>query len=208
MHVYGRPYRPYQRPSQPKHFFRLNFNITAPQVRVLNEEGKQIGIFTREEALRRAREADADLVEIAPQAKPPVCKIIDFKKFKYQESKRERELRKKAKEVVLKEIRLSPFIGQHDFQIRVDRAKEFLHEGDRIKIVIQFHGREITRKEFGYDLARKFAEAVGDIGTQDQPSKMEGKSLVAYFSKGKGSKYAKDENKESSVKAVQANQNG
>lgn len=195
-HVY--PQR-HNRPAMgpPKRYYRLNLNITAPEVRLLSEEGKQVGVFTRDEALRRAREAGIDLVEIAPQAKPPVCKLIDFKKFKYQESKREREIKKKAKEVTTKELRLRPFIGDHDFQVRVNRGREFLEAGDRVKVVVNFYGREITRKEFGFNVIKRFSESVGDIAAQDRPPKFEGKTLVTYFTPSKGNKNAKAEDKQS-----------
>lgn len=198
----------YKRPTDTlsKRFYRLNLNIQAPEVRLLSEENKQIGVFTREEALRRARELNVDLVEIAPQAKPPVCKLIDFKKFKYQESKREREIKKKAREVTLKELRLRPFIGDHDFQVRVKRGREFLDDGDRVKVVVSFFGREITRKEFGFEVIRRFSESVADIASQERPPKFEGKTLVTYYSPGRGSKHAKTENEKGSAEALQANE--
>lgn len=198
----------FHRPSvgTPKRFYRLNYNIQAPEVRVLNEEGKQIGVFTKEEALRRAKELGVDLVEIAALAKPPVCKLIDYKKFKYQESKREREIKKKAKEVTLKELRLRPFIGDHDFQVRVNRGKEFLSDGDRLKVVVAFFGREITRKEFGFEVTKRFSAAVSDIAVMERPPKFEGKTLVSYFSPGKGAKHVKTENQKGSSETVQSHQ--
>ena len=128
-------------------FYRLNYQITAPQIRLLDETGKQIGILDKNEALRRAQMEDKDLVEIAGQAKPPVVKLIDFKKFKYLEAKKERESRKSIKHVGVKEIRLSPFIGEHDFQVRIKQGAEFLNGGNQLKISVPFRGREITHKE-------------------------------------------------------------
>lgn len=199
-------WQPYKRPSTgQKRFYRLNYNIAAVEVRLLSEDGKQIGVVTKEEALRRARELGVDLVEIAGNAKPPVCKLIDFKKFKYQESKREREIRKKAKEVILKEIRLRPFIAEHDFQVRVQRGREFLDDGDRLKVVVAFFGREITRKEFGFEILKRFLESVNDIGDQERPPKFEGKTLVAYFSPNKAKKHAKAENSKGDSQTLQNN---
>ncbi len=116
----------------------------------MDEKGKQIGLLSREEALRKAQELDQDLVEIAPNASPPVAKIIDFKKFRYLEAKREQQIKKKSHEVELKEIRLRPFIGEHDFRVRVNKTQDFLKSGNRIKLVVKFQGRELGKKEFGF----------------------------------------------------------
>ncbi len=205
--MFSRAYRHFSKNTQAKHFYRLNFNIQASEVRVLDESGKQIGLMTKDEAIRRAQVAGVDVVEIAPQAKPPVCKSIDFKKFRYQENKRQREVKRKAKEVTLKQLRLRPFIADHDFLVRVERAKEFLKNGDRLKIVVQFFGREITRKEFGFSVTKKFADAIAEVASQERPPKFEGKTLVSYFSPGKGEKHAKTQNQQSNAETVQTNQN-
>jgi translation initiation factor IF-3 len=160
-----------------KHY-RLNYQITSPTVRLLDEDGKQIGIVTKLEALQKAKELDLDVVEIAPTAKPPVAKLIDYKKFKYQEAKKDRENRKSQKNVGVKEIRLRPFIGQHDFDTRLNRAKEFLADGNQVKLSLFFRGREITRKEFGFDVMKRFIASLESARVVREP-KLEGKLLVA-----------------------------
>lgn len=160
-----------------KHY-RLNYQITSPTVRLLDEDGKQIGIVTKLEALQKAKELDLDVVEIAPNAKPPVAKLIDFKKFKYQEAKKERESRKSQKNVGVKEIRLRPFIGQHDFDTRLKRAKEFLDDGNQVKLSLFFRGREITRKEFGFDVMKRFIASLESARVVREP-RLEGKLLVS-----------------------------
>ena len=150
----------------------------SPTVRLLDEEGKQIGVVTKLEALQKAKEFDLDVVEIAPNAKPPVAKLIDFKKFKYQEAKKEQESRKSQKNVGVKEIRLRPFISQHDFDTRVNRAKEFLEDGNQVKLSLFFRGREITRKEFGFDVMKRFIAALPSVRVVREP-RLEGKVLAS-----------------------------
>jgi translation initiation factor IF-3 len=144
----------------------------------LDEEGKQIGILTKLEALQKAKELDLDVVEIASSAKPPVAKLIDFKKFKYQEAKKEQEIRKSQKNVGVKEIRLRPFIGQHDFDTRLKKAKEFLADGNQVKLSLFFRGREITRKEFGFDVMKRFIAGLENMRVVREPH-LEGKVLGA-----------------------------
>ena len=158
--------------------YRINYQITSPQVRLLDEEGKQIGVVTKLEALQKAKELNIDVVQIAANANPPVAKLIDFKKFKYQEAKKERESKKSQKNVGIKEIRLRPFIGQHDFDTRVEKAKEWLGDGNQVKIVVFFKGREITRKEFGFEVMKKFLSNLESIRIVRE-AHMEGKTLVA-----------------------------
>ncbi len=150
----------------------------SPTVRLLDEDGKQIGIVTKLEALQKAKELDSDVVEIAPNAKPPVAKLIDFKKFKYQEAKKERESRKSQKNVGVKEIRLRPFIGQHDFDTRLKRAKEFLDDGNQVKLSLFFRGREITKKEFGFDVMKRFIASLESARVVREP-RLEGKVLAS-----------------------------
>lgn len=144
----------------------------------MDEEGKQIGVVSKIEALQKAKEFGLDVVEIASNAKPPVAKLIDFKKFKYQEAKKERESKKSQKNVGVKEIRLRPFIGQHDFDTRKARAQEFLEDGNQVKISVFFRGREITRKEFGFDVMRRFIASLESAKVVREPH-MEGRSLSA-----------------------------
>lgn len=168
-----------RKPFKPRgKFWRINYGITALTVRLLDEKGKQIGVFNKQEALRRAKEAGLDLVEIAPLAKPPVCKIIDFKKFKYIESKKERESKKKARSIDLKQIMLSPFIGTHDLEIKEKKAREFFKDGDRVKIIVRFHGRELSKKSFGFDVINKVIQDLSDVATVEREPKFEGPLLT------------------------------
>lgn len=164
--------------NQSRKFYRLNYQIASAELRLLDETGKQIGVVTKIEALQKAKELGIDVVEIAPNAKPPVAKLIDFKKFKYQEAKKERESRKSARHVGVKEVRLRPFIGQHDFDTRLKQGKEFLEEGNQLKVSLFFRGREITRKEFGFDVMKRFIASLGSVKVVREPH-MEGKTLVA-----------------------------
>ncbi len=145
-------------------------------MRVIDEHGKQIGILSKTEALNLARQQNLDLVEVSPFAKPPVAKIIDFKKFKYQQAKKQRESNKKAK-VELKQVRFTPFIAQGDLNNRLEKIKGFLKDGDRVKIVVKFVGRQITRKEFGYDLINKIVQTLAEEAVPDGEPKLQGKQL-------------------------------
>jgi len=160
-----------------KHY-RLNYQIVSPQVRLLDEEGKQIGVVSKIEALQKAKELNIDVVEIAPNANPPVAKLIDFKKFKYQEQKKERENRKSQKNVDVKEVRLRPFIGQHDFDTRLKQTQDWLADGNQIKVSVIFKGREITRKEFGFDVMKRFIDSLESVKVVREPH-LEGKILAA-----------------------------
>ena len=158
-------------------FYRLNYQITSPQLRLLDEMGKQIGLVSKIEALQKAKELGVDVVEIAPNAKPAVAKLIDYKKFKYQEAKKDRESKKSQKNVGVKEVRLRPFIGQHDLDTRLRQASVFLEEGNQLKISVFFRGREITRKEFGYEVVKKFLAQLESVKIVREPH-MEGRTLA------------------------------
>lgn len=159
-------------------FYRLNQNITASRLRVIDNQGKQVGVFDREEALRLARQREVDLVEIAPQANPPVCKLIEFKKFLYFEKKRQREQRKGGKTKGIKEFRLRPFIGEHDYQYRLTQAKEFLSGGGKIRLRVPFFGREIKKKKFGFEIVNRLLKDLGaGIKIEREPCFI-GKNLV------------------------------
>ncbi len=169
--------RPKFRKQPPKKFYRLNYFIQARELRLLDESGKQIGVVSKEEALKKARELQVDVVEIAPTANPPVAKLIDFKKFKYLEAKKERLEKKAAKGGGVKEIRLRPFIGEHDLNVRIEQAQGFLNDGNQLKITIPFRGREITRQNLGHEVLRRFLENLIDFKIV-RPAHMEGKVLV------------------------------
>ncbi len=168
--------------------YRINGRIFASQLRVLDAEGKQVGVLTRDEALKLAEEQELDLVEIAATAKPPVAKIIDYNKFLYQQSKKKQEEKKKAKTSETKEIRLGPFMSDNDLQVMIRRGREFLEDGDKIRLVVKFRGRQITRSEFGREVIQKVVDSLSDISKVDREAKFEGRQMVALMSPEKGKK--------------------
>lgn len=165
------------RPKLFRKFYRLNQYIRANKIRVIDEKGKQIGVMPVNEALVQAQKTGADLVEIAPKAQPPVCKIIDFKKFLFLEAKKNQKEKKKSKRGQLKEIRLTPFIAENDFNFRIKRAADFLKQKNKVKITIFFKGRQITKKNFGYELLKKAAEKLNSYGEIDTNPKFTGPLL-------------------------------
>ena len=162
--------------------FRINEEIRAREVRVINSDGDQLGIFSSREALRLAEEKQLDLVEISPAAKPPVCKIMDFGKYKYEQSKREKEARKKQKIICVKEVKLRPNIEDHDFEVKAINAIRFLKEGDKVKATIIFRGREIVHTQLGQKLLKRLAERVQDISLVERQPKLEGKNMIMILS--------------------------
>jgi len=160
-------------------FYRINQYITAKTLRVIDEKGGQTKIISKEEALKEAQKAHLDLIEVAPNAKPPVAKIIDFKKFKYLEKKKAKKGKKTGKKQETKELRMRPFIGNNDLNFRVKKAAKFLKEGNRVRVVIRFRGREFNQKDRGYELIEKFAGQLKAFGQLNQKPKMMGKNLVA-----------------------------
>jgi translation initiation factor IF-3 len=165
----------------------------------LDTDGKQIGILSKFEALGKARSQELDLVEVAPMAKPPVAKIIDFKKFLYQEEKKKREEKKKAKTSETKEIRLGPFMSDNDLGVMIRRAREFLEAGDKVRLVVTFSGRQITHPEFGHKVLDKTLQELSDISKLDRDRRLEGKKLIALISPERKKQDAKEENKEISI---------
>jgi translation initiation factor IF-3 len=151
--------------------------IRIPQVRVVDEEGAQLGVMPTPRALEMAQERGLDLVEVAPMASPPVVKFLDFGQYKYELTKREKEAKRKQRSVTFKEVRLSPKIGVGDFDTKVNRAIEFLEDGDRIKVTVRFRGRELTHPELGRNLIARFADRVKDHGTPERTPLLEGKSM-------------------------------
>jgi translation initiation factor IF-3 len=169
--------------------FRINERIFASPLRVIDAESKQIGLLTKIEALTLAKEQGLDLVEIAPMAKPPVAKIIDYNKFLYQQSKKKQEEKKKAKSSETKEIRLGPFMSDNDLQVMIRRGRDFLEDGDKIRLVVKFRGRQITRSDFGRQVINKVVAALSDISKVDREPKFEGRQMVALLSVEKGKKH-------------------
>jgi len=163
-------------------FYRINQYIQAKEVRVVDEKGTVIGVLPIFNAIQKAKELGADLIEVASHANPPVCKIIDFKKFKYLEAKKEKEEKKGQKSGELKEVRFSPFIAQNDLKIRSKRIREFLGEGNKVKIRIRFSGRELGKKDFGYKILSQIMEDLGEIAAKDGETKFQGKELFLILS--------------------------
>ena len=144
---------------------------------MIGQNGDQLGIKTRQEALEIATKANLDLVLVAANAKPPVCRIMDYGKFRFEQQKKEKEARKNQKIISLKEVRLSPTIDEHDFQTKLRNAIKFLEKGDKVKASIRFKGRAITHKEIGQRVLDRFAEACAEVSTVEQKPKMEGRSM-------------------------------
>jgi translation initiation factor IF-3 len=186
-----------------KLFFRTNTEIRAPQLRVIGEDGKQVGVISRDEALAQAQKASLDLVEIAPKANPPVAKIVNIGKFLYQEEKKLKEQQKKAKAGELKEVRFSPFIAEGDFNTRIERVKEFLGEKNKVKLTVVFKGRQMGSKSFGYELFKRVLGILGDSAHVDMEGKFIGRHLSMVISPtGKGKINAKSEDKKVNNKEV------
>ncbi len=174
-------------------FYRINQRITAPQIRVLDAQGQQIDVLTLSEALNLAHTQGLDLVEIAPMAKPPVAKIINFKKFLYQQEKKKKEEKRKAKISQTKEVRLGPFMSDNDLQVMIRRGREFLEDSDKLKLVVKFKGRQITRTEFGFNVVKRAIEALSDISKVDRIPHLEGRQIIAVLSPEKGKKHEETE---------------
>jgi translation initiation factor IF-3 len=161
---------------------QVNHEIKAREVRVIDSNGQQLGIMSLKEALRIAQERQLDLVKVASDAKPPVCKIMDYGKYKYEQSKREKEARKNQKIINIKEIRMNPTIEEHDFQVRVRNALRFLKDGDKVKVTIKFRGREITHTQLGEEVLKKMAENVKEVGFIEKSPQIEGRNMVMIIS--------------------------
>ncbi len=157
---------------------RINDRIRVPEVRLVGPAGEQVGIVRIEDALRLAVEADLDLVEVAPMAKPPVCKLMDFGKFKYEAALKERESRKNQTHTVIKEMKLRPKIDQHDYETKKGHVERFLKAGDKVKITIMFRGREQSRPELGLRLLAKLAEDVTELGFVEATPKQDGRNMI------------------------------
>jgi translation initiation factor IF-3 len=156
--------------------------IRVREVRVVDDEGQQLGILPIQEALRLAYERNLDLVEVAPNAVPPVCRLLDFGKFQYERQKKEREARKAQKVIEIKEIRLRPRTGDHDIEVKVRQTLGFLEEGSKVKVAVRFRGREITHPEIARDQLDTFAERVGDAAVIEVQPSMEGRNLFMLLS--------------------------
>jgi len=156
--------------------------IRVREVRVIDEEGQQLGILPVQEALRMAQEQGLDLVEVAPNAVPPVCRLLDFGRYQYERQKREREARKAQKTIEIKEIRLRPRTGEHDIDTKVRRTLEFLEEGSKVKVAVRFRGREITHPEVARDQLEQFARKIGNAAVIETQPAIEGYNLFMLLS--------------------------
>ena len=157
---------------------QINEGIRAREVRLIDSDGKQVGIVPLREALERAEERKLDLVNVAPNAKPPVCKIMDYGKYKYELAKKEKEAKKKQRVINVKEIRLTPNIEKHDLNVKAKRANQFLSNGDKVKVSVRFRGREMGHTEIGKVVLDDFAELTKDYGVIEKPAKLEGRNMT------------------------------
>ena len=160
----------------------INEQITDKEVRVVDNDGSQLGVMNLRDAMDRAGQQNLDLVKIAPQAKPPVCRIMDYGKFKFEQSKKEKEQRRNSKQVELKEIRLSVNIDTHDFNTKLRNAVKFLEEGNKVKVSVRFRGREMSHTSLGEARLLEFAEACKEYGAYDRPPKLEGRNMSMILS--------------------------
>ena len=155
----------------------INEQIRDREVRLIGEDGEQLGIMSAREALKIAQEAELDLVKIAPAAKPPVCKIIDYGKFRYEQSRKEKEAKKKQKTVEIKEVRLSPNIDTNDLNTKVNNARKFISKGNKVKVTLRFRGREMAHVQQSRHILDDFAELLTDIAVVEKPAKLEGRNM-------------------------------
>ena len=161
---------------------RINDEIRIREVRVTDANGEQLGIMLTRDALRLAEEKHLDLVEVAPKARPPVCRIMDFGKYRYEQQKREKEVRKKQKIITIKEVKLRPNIEQHDFEVKLKSAQRFIEEGNKVKVTIMFRGRELSHPELGSEILTKLAKALEEVVTVERAAKLEGKNMTMILS--------------------------
>ena len=158
--------------------WRINEEIRAREVRLVDENGEQVGIVPIREALQMAEEKGLDLVEVAPGAKPPVCRLMDYGKFRYEQSKRDKEARKKQKVITVKEVKMRTRIEDHDFMVKSRNARKFLDAGDKVKVTIMFKGREISHIDLGKDLCNKLAEDLKNVALVEREPRVEGRNMV------------------------------
>lgn len=159
----------------------INEQIRDKEVRLIGVEGEQLGIMPARDAMQLAKDAEMDLVKIAPTAKPPVCRIVDYGKFRYEQARKEKEAKKKQKVIEVKEVRLSPNIDTNDLNTKMGAARKFLEKGDKVKVTLRFRGREMAHMSKSRYILDDFAEKLSDIATIDKPSKVEGRSMVMFL---------------------------
>ncbi len=155
----------------------INEQIRDKEVRVIGEDGEQLGIMSAKEAMKLAQDADLDLVKIAPTAKPPVCKIIDYGKYRYEMARKEKEAKKKQKTVEVKEVRLSPNIDTNDLNTKMNNARKFIEKGNKVKVTLRFRGREMAHMQSSKHILDDFADMLKEVATVEKPAKLEGRSI-------------------------------
>ena len=156
----------------------LNEQIRDKEIRLVGEDGEQLGIMSAKDALKMAKEAGLDLVKIAPTAKPPVCKIVDYGKYRYEQARREKEAKKKQKVTEVKEIHLSPNIDVNDLTTKANQARKFLEKGNKVKVALRFRGREMAHMATGKEVLDTFLEKVSDVAVVEKPAKLEGRNMI------------------------------
>lgn len=169
---------------------RVNRRIRVPEIRVIGEDGEQLGIMPTIQALRRAESVSLDLVEVQPRAKPPVCKIMDYGKYKYEQSRKTAESKKKQQQIELKEVKFRPKTGEHDFDVKVKNLKRFLEKGNKGKVSVMFRGREIVHPDVGREMLNRVIQTLGDEAIVEQHPRLEGRQMVMIVAPGKGIKKA------------------
>ena len=171
---------------EPERKHNINRDIRADKIRVIDPNGEQLGVISKNEALRKADEFGLDLIEIAPKAQPPVCKIMDYGKYVYEQQKKEKMQRKNASKQQLKEVRFKPRTETHDYNFKMKHAREFIKEGNKVKATVMFRGREMVHKEIGAEILERFVNDMSDIAKMDNTMKFEGRNLSVILSPGKG----------------------
>ena len=159
----------------------INEQIRDKEIRLIGSEGEQLGVMSAREAMQLAKEAELDLVKIAPNAKPPVCKIIDYGKYRYELARKEKEAKKKQKTIDVKEVRISPNIDTNDLNTKVNQARKFLAKGDKVKVTLRFRGRELAHVNQSKGILDEFAEQLSDVAVVDKPAKFEGRSMIMFL---------------------------
>lgn len=157
---------------------RINDQITAPKVRLVGADGEMVGVVSISEALRLSEEAGLDLVEVSPNAEPPVCKILDYGKYKYEQQKKAAEARKKQKTVDVKEVKIRPGIEDHDYGVKMRNARRFLEDGDKVKVTMRFRGREMAHQEIGQQLLQRMKQELADVSKVEMEPRMEGRQII------------------------------
>ena len=160
----------------------MNERITADRVRLIDENGEMLGVFPTHTAIEKAEEAGLDLVEVSPNADPPVCKILDYGKYKYELQKKAAEARKKQKVIEVKEVKIRPGIEEHDYQVKMRNARRFLENGDKVKVTMRFRGREMAHQEIGLDLLKRMQDELADVSKVDLQPKLEGRQMIMVLS--------------------------